>query len=118
MFGPPDYNFKLNKEDQAMAARLCLSTANEGWQNLPRGDIAMDAPPHTRTSLPSSDSLKMNNGKRPYCRWVNKNVILSALACRKVTVSAPIGLNTHDLLNTDALISEDGMTGQLYSTAE
>jgi large subunit ribosomal protein L4 len=124
MFGPQprDYGFKLNKKTKRVARLSALSSlAKDGKISLVE-NIAMDAP-RTKDFLAILNGLKLNNGKKTMLVTgeVNKNVVLSARNLQKVTVSTPIGLNTHDLLNTDTLlISEDGMASlvQLYSTAE
>lgn len=124
MFGPQprDYGFKLNKKTKRVARLSALSSlAKDGKISLVE-NIAMDAP-RTKDFLAILDGLKLNNGKKTMLVTgeVNKNVVLSARNLQKVKVSTPIGLNTHDLLNTDTLlISEDGMASlvQLYSTAE
>jgi large subunit ribosomal protein L4 len=124
MFGPQprDYSFKLNKKTKRVARLSALSSlAKDGKISLVE-NIAMDAP-RTKDFLAILDGLKLNNGKKTMLVTgeVNKNVVLSARNLQKVKVSTPIGLNTHDLLNTDTLlISEDGMASlvQLYSTAE
>ncbi len=124
MFGPQprDYHFKLNKKTKRVARLSALSSlAKDGKISIVE-NIAMDAP-RTKDFVAIMDGLKLNNGKKTMLVTgeVNKNVILSARNLQKVKVSTPIGLNTHDLLNTDTLlISEDGMASlvQLYSTAE
>jgi large subunit ribosomal protein L4 len=124
MFGPQprDYNFKLNKKTKRVARLSALSSlAKDGKISIVE-NIAMDAP-RTKDFVAIMDGLKLNNGKKTMLVTgeVNKNVLLSARNLQKVKVSTPIGLNTHDLLNTDTLlISEDGMASlvQLYSTAE
>ena len=124
MFGPQprDYNFKLNKKTKRVARLSALSSlAKDGKISLVE-NIAMDAP-RTKDFVAILDGLKLNNGKKTMLvtAEVNKNVILSARNLQKVKVSTPIGLNTHDLLNTDTLlISEDGMASlvELYSIAE
>ncbi len=124
MFGPQprDYNFKLNKKTKRVARLSALSSlAKDGKISIVE-NIAMDAP-RTKDFVAIMDGLKLNTGKKTMLVTgeVNKNVILSARNLQKVKVSTPIGLNTHDLLNTDTLlISEDGMASlvQLYSTAE
>ena len=124
MFGPQprDYNFKLNKKTKRVARLSALSSlAKDGKISLVE-NITMDAP-RTKDFVAIIDGLKLNNGKKTMLLTgeVNKNVILSARNLQKVKVSTPIGLNTHDLLNTDTLlISEDGMASlvELYSTAE
>ncbi len=124
MFGPQprDYNFKLNKKTKRVARLSALSSlAKDGKISLVE-NITMDAP-RTKDFVAIIAGLKLNNGKKTMLVTgeVNKNVILSARNLQKVTVSTPIGLNTHDLLNTDTLlISEDGMASlvELYSTAE
>ena len=124
MFGPQprDYSFKLNKKTKRVARLSALSSlAKDGKISLVE-NIAMDAP-RTKDFLAILNGLKLNNGKKTMLVTgeVNKNVVLSARNLQKVKVSTPIGLNTHDLLNTDTLlISEDGMASlvELYSTAE
>ncbi|HEX8656625.1 MAG TPA: 50S ribosomal protein L4 [Hymenobacter sp.] len=124
MFGPQprDYGFKLNKKTKRVARLSALSSlAKDGKISLVE-NIALDAP-RTKDFVAILDGLKLNNGKKTMLVTgeVNKNVVLSARNLQKVKVSTPIGLNTHDLLNTDTLlISEDGMASlvQLYSTAE
>ena len=124
MFGPQprDYSFKLNKKTKRVARLSALSSlAKDGKISIVE-NIAMDAP-RTKDFVAIIDGLKLNNGKKTMLVTgeVNKNVILSARNLQKVKVSTPIGLNTHDLLNTDTLlISEDGMASlvELYSTAE
>ncbi len=124
MFGPQprDYHFKLNKKTKRVARLSALSSlAKDGKISIVE-NIAMDAP-RTKDFVAIMAGLKLNNGKKTMLVTgeVNKNVILSARNLQKVKVSTPIGLNTHDLLNTDTLlISEDGMASlvQLYSTAE
>ena len=124
MFGPQprDYNFKLNKKTKRVARLSALSSlAKDGKISLVE-NITMDAP-RTKDFVAIIAGLKLNNGKKTMLVTgeVNKNVILSARNLQKVTVSTPIGLNTHDLLNTDTLlISEDGMASlvELYSIAE
>jgi large subunit ribosomal protein L4 len=124
MFGPQprDYNFKLNKKTKRVARLSALSSLAKDGKISVVENIAMDAP-RTKDFVAIMDGLKLNNGKKTMLVTgeVNKNVILSARNLQKVKVSTPIGLNTHDLLNTDTLlISEDGMASlvQLYSTAE
>jgi large subunit ribosomal protein L4 len=124
MFGPQprDYGFKLNKKTKRVARLSALSSlAKDGKISIVE-NIAMTAP-RTKDFVAIMDGLKLNNGKKTMLVTgeVNKNVLLSARNLQKVKVSTPIGLNTHDLLNTDTLlISEDGMASlvQLYSTAE
>ena len=124
MFGPQprDYGFKLNKKTKRVARLSALSSlAKDGKISIVE-NIAMTAP-RTKDFVAIMDGLKLNNGKKTMLVTgeVNKNVILSARNLQKVKVSTPIGLNTHDLLNTDTLlISEDGMASlvELYSTAE
>ena len=124
MFGPQprDYNFKLNKKTKRVARLSALSSLAKDGKISVVENIAMDAP-RTKDFLAIMNGLKLNNGKKTMLVTgeVNKNVILSARNLQKVKVSTPIGLNTHDLLNTDTLlISEDGMASlvELYSTAE
>ena len=124
MFGPQprDYNFKINKKTKRVARLSALSSlAKDGKISIVE-NIAMTAP-RTKDFVAIMDGLKLNNGKKTMLVTgeVNKNVLLSARNLQKVKVSTPIGLNTHDLLNTDTLlISEDGMASlvELYSTAE
>ena len=124
MFGPQprDYSFKLNKKTKRVARLSALSSlAKDGKISIVENSV-MDAP-RTKDFVAIIDGLKLNNGKKTMLVTgeVNKNVILSARNLQKVKVSTPIGLNTHDLLNTDTLlISEDGMASlvELYSTAE
>lgn len=124
MFGPQprDYNFKLNKKTKRVARLSALSSlAKDGKISIVE-NIAMTAP-RTKDFVAIMDGLKLSNGKKTMLLTgeVNKNVLLSARNLQKVKVSTPIGLNTHDLLNTDTLlISEDGMASlvELYSTAE
>ena len=124
MFGPQprDYNFKLNKKTKRAARLSALSSLAKDGKISVVENIAMTAP-RTKDFVAIMDGLKLNNGKKTMLVTgeVNKNVLLSARNLQKVKVSTPIGLNTHDLLNTDTLlISEDGMASlvQLYSTAE
>jgi large subunit ribosomal protein L4 len=124
IFGPQprDYGFKLNKKTKRVARLSALSSlAKDGKISLVE-TISLNAP-RTKDFVAILDGLKLNNGKKTMLVTgeVNKNVVLSARNLQKVTVSTPIGLNTHDLLNTDTLlISEDGMKSlvELYSTAE
>ncbi|MBU6120517.1 50S ribosomal protein L4 [Hymenobacter artigasi] len=124
MFGPQprDYGFKLNKKTKRVARLSALSSlAKDGKISIVE-NIAMTAP-RTKDFVAIMDGLKLNTGKKTMLVTgeVNKNVLLSARNLQKVKVSTPIGLNTHDLLNTDTLlISEDGMASlvELYSTAE
>ncbi len=124
MFGPQprDYSFKLNKKTKRVARLSALSSlAKDGKISIVE-NIAMTAP-RTKDFVAIMDGLKLTNGKKTMLVTgeVNKNVLLSARNLQKVKVSTPIGLNTHDLLNTDTLlISEDGMASlvELYSTAE
>ncbi len=124
MFGPQprDYNFKLNKKTKRVARLSALSSlAKDGKISIVE-NIVLTAP-RTKDFVAIMDGLKLNNGKKTMLVTgeVNKNVLLSARNLQKVKVSTPIGLNTHDLLNTDTLlISEDGMASlvELYSTAE
>ena len=124
MFGPQprDYNFKLNKKTKRVARLSALSSLAKDGKISVVENIAMDAP-RTKDFVAIMEGLKLNTGKKTMLVTgeVNKNVLLSARNLQKVKVSTPIGLNTHDLLNTDTLlISEDGMASlvQLYSTAE
>jgi large subunit ribosomal protein L4 len=124
MFGPQprDYGFKLNKKTKRVARLSALSSlAKDGKISIVE-TIAMTAP-RTKDFVAILDGLKLTNGKKTMLVTgeVNKNVLLSARNLQKVKVSTPVGLNTHDLLNTDTLlISEDGMASlvELYSTAE
>lgn len=124
MFGPQprDYSFKLNKKTKRVARLSALSSlAKDGKISLVE-NIVMEAP-RTKDFVAIMAGLKLNDGKKTMLVTgeVNKNVVLSARNLQKVKVSTPIGLNTHDLLNTDTLlISEDGLASlvQLYSTAE
>jgi large subunit ribosomal protein L4 len=124
MFGPQprDYSFKLNKKTKRVARLSALSSlAKDGKISIVE-TIAMTAP-RTKDFVAILDGLKLTNGKKTMLVTgeVNKNVLLSARNLQKVKVSTPVGLNTHDLLNTDTLlISEDGMASlvELYSTAE
>jgi large subunit ribosomal protein L4 len=124
MFGPQprDYGFKLNKKTKRVARLSALSSLAKDGKISVVENIAMTAP-RTKEFVAILDGLKLTNGKKTMLVTgeVNKNVILSARNLQKVKVSTPIGLNTHDLLNTDTLlISEDGMASlvELYSTAE
>ena len=124
MFGPQprDYGFKLNKKTKRVARLSALSSLAKDGKISVVENIAMTAP-RTKDFVAIMDGLKLNNGKKTMLVTgeVNKNVLLSARNLQKVKVSTPIGLNTHDLLNTDTLlISEDGMASlvELYSTAE
>jgi large subunit ribosomal protein L4 len=124
MFGPQprDYGFKLNKKTKRVARLSALSSLAKDGKISVVENIAMTAP-RTKDFVAILDGLKLTNGKKTMLVTgeVNKNVILSARNLQKVKVATPIGLNTHDLLNTDTLlISEDGMASlvELYSTAE
>jgi large subunit ribosomal protein L4 len=124
MFGPQprDYGIKLNKKTKRVARLSALSSLAKDGKISVVENIAMSAP-RTKDFVAILDGLKLTNGKKTMLVTgeVNKNVVLSARNLQKVTVSTPIGLNTHDLLNTDTLlISEDGMASlvELYSTAE
>ncbi len=124
IFGPEprDYSFKLNKKTKRVARLSALaSLAKDGKVALVE-NISMSAP-RTKDFVAILNSLKLNNGKKTLflTAEANKHLLLSARNIQKVSVSTPIGLNTHDLLNTDTLlISEDGLASltQLYSTAE
>lgn len=124
VFGPQprDYGFKLNKKTKRLARLSALSTlANEGKVSLVE-TITLDAPKTKQFASILAD-LKLNNGKKTLIVTgeANKNVVLSARNIQKVKVATPVGLNTHDLLNTDTLLlSEDGLKSleQLYTTAE
>ena len=124
MFGPQprDYGFKLNKKTKRLARLSALSTlAKDGKVSLVE-NISMDAP-RTKDFMAILEGLKLNNGRKTLLVTgaVEKNVVLSARNLQKVTVATPVGLNTHDLLNTDTLLlSEAGLESlvQLYSTAE
>ena len=124
MFGPQprDYGFKLNKKTKRLARLSALSTlAKDGKVSLIE-NISMDAP-RTKDFMAILEGLKLNNGRKTLLVTgaVEKNVVLSVRNLQKVTVATPVGLNTHDLLNTDTLLlSEAGLESlvQLYSTAE
>ena len=124
MFGPQprDYGFKLNKKTKRLARLSALSTlAKDGKVSLVE-NISMDAP-RTKDFMAILEGLKLNNGRKTLLVTgaVEKNVVLSVRNLQKVTVATPVGLNTHDLLNTDTLLlSEAGLESlvQLYSTAE
>jgi large subunit ribosomal protein L4 len=124
IFGPEprDYGFKLNKKTKRVARLSALSSlAKDGKISLVE-TISLAAP-RTKDIVAILDGLKLNNGKKTMLLTgeVNKNVVLSARNVQKLTVSTPVGLNTHDLLNTDTLlISEDGLASlvQLYTSAE
>ncbi|MBO2012369.1 50S ribosomal protein L4 [Hymenobacter negativus] len=124
MFGPQprDYGFKLNKKTKRVARLSALSSLAKDGKISVVENIAMTAP-RTKDFVAILDGLKLNNGKKTMLLTgeANKNVLLSARNLQKVKVSTPVGINTHDLLNTDTLlISEDGMASlvELYSTAE
>ena len=124
IFGPRprDYSFKLNKKTKRVARLSALSSLAKDGKVALVENISMSAP-RTKDFIAILDGLKLNNGKRMLLVTgeVDKNVVLSARNIQKVKVSTPIGLNTHDLLNTDTLlISEDGLASlnQLYSSAE
>lgn len=124
IFGPQprDYGFKLNKKTKRLARLSALSSlAKDGKVSLIE-NISMDAP-RTKDFMAILEGLKLNNGRKTLLVTgeVNKNVVLSARNLQKVKVATPVGLNTHDLLNTDTLLlSEAGLESlvQLYSTAE
>ena len=124
MFGPQprDYGFKLNKKTKRVARLSALSSLAKDGKISVVENIAMTAP-RTKDFVAILDGLKLNNGKKTMLLTgeANKNVLLSARNLQKVKVATPVGINTHDLLNTDTLlISEDGMASlvELYSTAE
>ncbi|MBJ6108545.1 50S ribosomal protein L4 [Hymenobacter sp. BT523] len=124
MFGPQprDYGFKLNKKTKRVARLSALSSLAKDGKISVVENIAMSAP-RTKDFVAILDGLKLNNGKKTMLLTgeANKNVLLSARNLQKVKVATPVGINTHDLLNTDTLlISEDGMASlvELYSTAE
>ena len=124
IFGPQprDYSFKLNKKTKRVARLSALSSLAKDGKVALVENISLSAP-RTKDFVAILDGLKLNNGKKTLLVTgdVDKNVVLSARNLQKVKVSTPIGLNTHDLLNTDTLlISEDGLASlnQLYSSAE
>lgn len=124
VFGPQprDYGFKLNKKTKRVARLSALSTLAQEGKVAMVETITLDAP-RTKDFLSILTGLKLNNGKKTLLVTgeANKNVLLSARNIQKVTVATPIGLNTHDLLNTDTLLlSEDGLKSleQLYTPAE
>ncbi|GAB3720787.1 50S ribosomal protein L4 [Hymenobacter agri] len=124
MFGPQprDYGFKLNKKTKRAARLSALSSLAKDGKISVVENIALSAP-RTKDFVAILDGLKLNNGKKTMLLTgeANKNVLLSARNLQKVKVATPVGINTHDLLNTDTLlISEDGMKSlvELYSTAE
>ena len=124
VFGPQprDYSFKVNKKTKRLARLSALSTlAKEGKISLVE-DIALEAP-KTKDFLKILADLKLNNGKKTMLvtAAADKNVILSARNIQKVTVTTPVSLNTHDLLNTDTLLlSENGLKSleQFYTDVE
>ena len=124
VFGPQprDYSFKINKKTKRLARLSALSTlAKEGKISLVE-DISLEAP-KTKDFLKILADLKLNNGKKTMLvtAAVDKNVILSARNIQKVTVTTPVSLNTHDLLNTDTLLlSENGLKSleQFYTDVE
>ncbi|SNC75622.1 LSU ribosomal protein L4P [Hymenobacter gelipurpurascens] len=124
MFGPQprDYGFKLNKKTKRLARLSALSSLAKDGKVALVENITLSAP-KTKDFLDILNGLKLNNGKKTLLVTgaVDKNVVLSARNIQKVSVSTPVALNTHDLLNTDTLLlSEDGLTAleQLYTTAE
>jgi large subunit ribosomal protein L4 len=124
MFGPQprDYGFKLNKKTKRLARLSALSSLAKDGKVALVENITLSAP-KTKDFLEILNGLKLNNGKKTLLVTgaVDKNVVLSARNIQKVSVSTPVALNTHDLLNTDTLLlSEDGLTAleQLYTTAE
>ena len=124
VFGPQprDYGFKINKKTKRLARLSALSTlAKDGKISLVE-DIALEAP-RTKDFLKILVDLKLNNGKKTMLvtAEADKNVILSARNIQKVTVTTPVSLNTHDLLNTDTLLlSENGLKSleQFYNVVE
>ncbi|MBH8559445.1 50S ribosomal protein L4 [Hymenobacter negativus] len=124
MFGPQprDYGFKLNKKTKRAARLSALSSLAKDGKISVVENIALSAP-RTKDFVAILDGLKLNNGKKTMLLTgeANKNVLLSARNLQKVKVATPVGINTHDLLNTDTLlIAEDGLKSlvELYSTAE
>ncbi|MBW3127532.1 50S ribosomal protein L4 [Hymenobacter profundi] len=124
VFGPQprDYGFKLNKKTKRLARLSALSSlAKDGKISLVE-NITLSAP-KTKDFANILAGLKLDNGKKTLLVTgeVDKNVVLSARNLQKVSVAAPVALNTHDLLNTDTLLlSEDGLKSleQLYTSAE
>ena len=124
VFGPQprDYGFKINKKTKRLARLSALSTlAKDGKISLVE-DIALEAP-KTKDFLKILVDLKLNNGKKTMLvtAEADQNVILSARNIQKVTVTTPVSLNTHDLLNTDVLLlSENGLRSleQFYTAVE
>ena len=124
VFGPQprDYGFKINKKTKRLARLSALSTlAKDGKISLVE-DIALESP-KTKDFLEILANLKLNNGKKTMlvAAEADKNVILSARNIQKVTVTTPVSLNTHDLLNTDTLLlSENGLKSleQFYTAVE
>ncbi|GAA4348329.1 50S ribosomal protein L4 [Hymenobacter saemangeumensis] len=124
IFGPQprDYGFKLNKKTKRLARLSALSSLAKDGKVALVENISLNAP-RTKDFVAILDNLKLSNGKKTLLVTgaADKNVVLSARNIQKVKVSTPVGLNTHDLLNTDTLLlSEDGLNSlvQLYSTAE
>ncbi|MCC2548320.1 50S ribosomal protein L4 [Hymenobacter sp. BT175] len=124
VFGPQprDYGFKLNKKTKRLARLSALSVLAQDGKVALVENISLSAP-KTKDFLSILSGLKLNNGKKTLLVTgeADKNVLLSARNIQKVTVSTPVALNTHDLLNTDTLLlSEDGLKSleQLYTTAE
>jgi len=124
IFGPQprDYGFKLNKKTKRLARLSALSSLAKDGKVALVENISLSAP-RTKDFAAILDNLKLSNGKKTLLVTgaADKNVVLSARNIQKVKVSTPVGLNTHDLLNTDTLLlSEDGLNSlvQLYSTAE
>ena len=124
VFGPQprDYGFKVNKKTKRLARLSALSTlAKDGKISLVE-DIALEVP-KTKDFLKILADLKLNNGKKTMLvtAEADQNVILSARNIQKVTVTTPVSLNTHDLLNTDVLLlSENGLKSleQFYTAVE
>ena len=122
MFGPRprDYGFKLNKKTKRVARLSALSVlAREGKVALVE-NLTLSAP-KTKEFVAILDGLKLNNGRKTLYvagEAADKNLLLSARNVQKVKISTAVGLNTHDLLNTDTLLlSEDGLRSleQLYT---
>ena len=124
VFGPEprDYGFKVNKKTKRVARLSALSTlAKEGKVALVE-NLSLAAP-RTKDFLAILEGLKLNNGKKTLLVTAtpDKNMLLSSRNIQKVKLSTAIGLNTHDLLNTDTLLlSEDGLKSleDLYTSAE
>ena len=124
VFGPEprDYGFKLNKKTKRLARLSALSVLAQDGKVALVENISLSAP-KTKDFLSILNGLKLNNGKKTLfvAAEADKNVLLSARNIQRVKIATPVGLNTHDLLNTDTLLlSEDGLKSleQLYTTAE